>query len=451
MPNSVNQAQPPLKFIAPQFNPTVLRVVRFLLPGWIRLRSPLAEIQGQNLERLAQLYQQFEQGKIRFIIAFRHPSIRDPLALVYTLWHLLPQAAKTGNISLSQPTHAHFLYDRGIPLWAGPAVGWLFSQLGGISILRGKLDRLGLRTAREMFATGQFPLALAPEGATNGHNELISPIEPGIAQMGFWCAEDLQKAGTNQEVFIVPLGIKYHYLQEDWEALESLMTAMESDCGLPPLPDAKNVPPSAATLYPRLIRLGNHLLSLMEAFYREFYHQDIPTDNKKELPVRLKVILDVALQVAEQYFDIKPKGGLVDRCRRLEQAGWDCIYREDIENPEALSPVERGLANLVAEEASLRMWHMRLVESFVAVTGQYVRENPTFERFAETTLLVAKTISRIKGGNPFAGELLGQQRVVLQVGEPLSVTTRWDAYQTNRRSAVSELTADLQGALEAMI
>ncbi|GAB4304158.1 MAG: hypothetical protein Fur0025_45760 [Oscillatoriaceae cyanobacterium] len=105
MANGINQAQPPLKFIAPQFNPTVLRVVRFLLPGWIRLRSPLAEIQGQNLERLAQLYQQFEQGKIRFIIAFRHPSIRDPLALVYTLWHLLPQAAKTGNISLSQPTH----------------------------------------------------------------------------------------------------------------------------------------------------------------------------------------------------------------------------------------------------------------------------------------------------------------------------------------------------------
>ncbi|WP_346341691.1 1-acyl-sn-glycerol-3-phosphate acyltransferase [[Phormidium] sp. ETS-05] len=412
---------------------------------------PLAEIQGQNLERLAQLYQQFEQGKIRFIIAFRHPSIRDPLALVYTLWHLLPQAAKTANISLSQPTHAHFLYDRGIPLWAGPAVGWLFSQLGGISILRGKLDRLGLRTAREMFATGQFPLALAPEGATNGHNELISPIEPGIAQMAFWCAEDLHKAGTNQEVFIVPLGIKYHYLQENWEALEALMTAMESDCGLPPLPGGKTINPQASELYPRLIRLGNHLLSLMEEFYRQFYHQDIPKDNNQELPVRLKVILDVALRVAEQYFDIKPKGGLVDRCRRLEQAGWDCIYREDIENPEALSPVERGLANLVAEEASLRMWHMRLVESFVAVTGQYVRENPTFERFAETTLLVAKTISRIKGGNPFAGELLGQQRVVLQVGEPLSVTARWDTYQTNRRSAVSELTADLQSALEAMI
>ncbi len=451
MPNSVNQAQPPLKFIPPAFNPTVLQVVRVLLPGWIRLRSPLAEIQGQNLERLAQLYQEFEQGKIRFIIAFRHPSIRDPLALVYTLWHLLPQAAKTANISLTQPTHAHFLYDRGIPLWAGPAVGWLFSQLGGISILRGKLDRLGLRTAREMFATGQFPLALAPEGATNGHNEIISPIEPGIAQMAFWCAEDLHKAGTNQKVFIVPLGIKYHYLQENWPALEALMTAMESDCGLPPLPGDKTINPKASELYPRLIRLGNHLLSLMEEFYRQFYHQDIPKDNQPELPERLKVILDVALRVAEQYFDIKPKGGLVDRCRRLEQAGWDCIYREDIENPEALSPVERGLANLVAEEASLRMWHMRLVESFVAVTGQYVRENPSFERFAETTLLVAKTISRIKRGSPFAGELLGQQRVVLQVGEPLSVTNRWDAYQSNRRSAVSELTADLQSALEAMI
>ncbi|WP_071599813.1 hypothetical protein [Mastigocladopsis repens] len=44
------------------------------------------------------------------------------------------------------------------------------------------------------------------------------------------------------------------------------------------------------------------------------------------------------------------------------------------------------LGDRIAEEANLRMWHMRLVESFVAVTGNYVHEKPTAERFAETTL-----------------------------------------------------------------
>ena len=52
---------------------------------------------------------------------------------------------------------------------------------------------------------------------------------------------------------------------------------------------------------------------------------------------------------------------------------------------ETISNVERGLANRIAEEARLRMWHMRVVESFVAVSGSYVQENPSFNRFAETT------------------------------------------------------------------
>jgi len=77
------------------------------------------------------------------------------------------------------------------------------------------------------------------------------------------------------------------------------------------------------------------------------------------------------------------------RCRRLE-AGWTYIYREDLQDLKALSPLDGGLADWIAEEASLRMLHMRLVESFVAVTGTYVLEKP-FERFAETALLMFDT------------------------------------------------------------
>jgi hypothetical protein len=166
---------------------------------------------------------------------------------------------------------------------------------------------------------------------------------------------------------------------------------------------------------------------------------------------RLKGLLDVALQVAEEYFNLKPKGSVIDRCRRLEQAGWDYIYREDIKNIAALSPLERGLADRLAEEANLRMWHMRLVESFVSVTGRYVEEKLTAERLAETTLLLWDVLARIKGGNPFGRPKLAKQQVQMTVGEPISVSDRWEGYQTSRRLAVAELTQDLQSALEAMI
>ena len=155
--------------------------------------------------------------------------------------------------------------------------------------------------------------------------------------------------------------------------------------------------------------------------------------------------------MAEEYFNLKPTGDLSSRCRRLEQAGWDCIYRYDLKANDTWSAVELGLADRVATEASLRMWNMRLVESFVGVTGSYIKENPTFDRFAETTLIVWSMVTRLKGENPLKRPHLGKKRAKLTIGEPISVTQKWSDYQTNRRQAVANLTQDLQDALEQMI
>jgi hypothetical protein len=471
LPDPIVQVQPPLEFIPPALNPVILRATQLLLPAWLRSKTAITHIQADNVEVLVDLYQQFQAGKIRFLMAFRHPSIDDPLCMAYLLSRIVPQVARQQKIALQKPIHSHFIYDRGIPLWAGKRQGWLYSRLGGSPIHRGKVDRIGLRSARNLFANGDLPFAAAPEGATNGHNEIVSPLEPGVAQLGFWCVEDLLKAGRCEQVFIVPIGIQYRYVEPPWKALEKLLTQLEADSGLEEEARGKRREARGEeSLYRRLYCLGEHLLSLMEEFYTRFYHQ--PTASTKvstvaidtlesklprssqEFATRLQALLDRALQVAEQYFGILPKGNLSDRCRRVEQAGWDYIYREDIKDIEALSPLERGLSDRIAEEANLRMWHMRLVESFVAVTGDYVLENPTVERFAETTLLMWDMIARIKGGNPFHRPRLGKQWVQITVGEPISVSDRWDTYQASRRSgkqAVTDLTHDLQTALEAMI
>jgi hypothetical protein len=226
--------------------------------------------------------------------------------------------------------------------------------------------------------------------------------------------------------------------------------------------------PEQAFLYRRLLRLGEHLLSLMEEFYRRFYHRTLPkisedkihleqqslTTANELLAVRLQAMLNVALQVAEEYFHLTPKGNFIDRCRRLEQAGWNYIYREDLKDFKALSALERGLADRIAEEANLRMWHMRLVETFVAVTGHYVLEKQTVERFAETTLLLWDMVTRIKGSNPFSRPRLGKQRVQMTVGQPLSVSERYPTYHVSRqgaRKAVADLTQDLQNSLAGLI
>jgi 1-acyl-sn-glycerol-3-phosphate acyltransferase len=452
------RAQPPLEFIPPALNPLVLKGCQIVLPLWLQWKTNIVDIQADRLEILADLYQQFQQQKIRFLMAFRHPNTNDPYSMAYLLWRLLPQAARQQGLSLQSPLHAHFIYDRGIPLWAGAGVGWLYSNLGATPIVRGKTDLMGLRSARQLFANSHLPMAAAPEGATNGHNEIVSPIEPGLSQLGFWCVEDVEKAQRSEKVFILPIGIQYFYLTPPWKEIEKLLTQLETDTGLSPLAQRDRLA-DEKIFYQRLSRLGERLLSLMESFYRDYYHQEIPqlpTENnslelKDLFSKRLQNLLDVALKVAEEYFALSPKGSLIDRCRRLEQAGWDSIFREELKSTHKLSIVERGLADRLAEEANLRIWHMRLVETFVAVTGHYVQEKPTVERFAETALLLWDCVTRIKGGNPFFRPRLGKQRVQITIGEPISISDRKDDYKQNRRAAILKLTKDLQTALETML
>lgn len=463
------QAQPPLRFLPPQPNPTVIGVTRLLMPYWLRWRENLQRVESCNVDPLVYLMRDFQAQKHRFLLAFRHPSPQDAFCIAHLLWYDVPKRAKELGVVLEHPVHAHFIYDRGIPLWAGDWVGGFYARLGGTPIQRGKLDRQGLRSARHLFANGQWPMAAAPEGGNNGHTELVSPLEPGIAQMGFWCVEDLHQAARPEQVSLLPVGITYQYTPPPWEHLDQWLDRLDQETGLSmakaqstALGESQGTSnaESAALMgftdtamqrrYQRLLALGEHLLGVMEDYYHRVYQLPL-TAQPLPFAERLEVLRNAALQVAETYFQLPPRGSMIDRCRRIEQAGWERIFRQELGDDQPLSPVARGLADREAEEASLRMWHMRLVENFVAVTGQYVRERPTAERFAETLMIVRDIVWLIKGENPFPRPKLGPQVATVTVGEPLSVSERWPDYQASRKQAVAQLTADLQLALERLI
>ncbi|WOD41962.1 1-acyl-sn-glycerol-3-phosphate acyltransferase [Nodosilinea sp. E11] len=463
MVNPLTRAQPPLSFIPPGLNPWVLALTRLGLPYWMRWREQIQRVDVVNAEGLVHLLRAFGAKETRLLLAFRHPSPLDSYCLAHLMWYAVPQRARELGIYLNRPVHAHFIYDRGIPLWAGDWVGWIYSRLGGTPIQRGKVDRQGLRSARNLLANAALPLAAAPEGGNNGHTEIVSPLEPGVAQMGFWCVEDILNQGRQERMAIAPLGITYRYITPPWKALDRWLDRLEADHNLAaPAPGYAPGDTSEVTMeqrYRRLYSLGEHLLTLMEGYYNRVYGAALAESTLSDdrglstnaLGDRLAALMDAALQVAETYFKLPPKGSTIDRCRRIEQAGWERIFRQDLAAAQPLSAVGRGLADREAEEASLRMWHMRLVESFVAVTGQYVRQRPSAERFAETVMILRDTVCLIQGQNPFPRPKLGRQQAQVTVGEPIWVSDRWPDYKANRKQAVAQLTADLQTALEAMI
>lgn len=470
MPKSIHSTQPPLKFIPQRFNPFILQILHWLLPIFLRFRfrpwlpAGIVQVEAKNAEVLAELYQQFQAGKIRFLIAFRHPEVEDPLSMMYLLSRIVPRAARQKGIILKYPIHSHFVYDRGMTLWAGNWLGWLFSRAGGVPIRRGRrVDRQAIQTARDLFANAKIPIALAPEGGTNGHSGIVSPLEPGVAQLGFWCVEDLQKANRAEKVYILPVAIQYSYVQPPWAKIDWLLSKLEADSGLPVPEVGENAIANPEKIYhQRLCRVAEYLISEMEEFYRRFYHQDIPktapTEESSEpnqvIITRLHRLMDTALHVAEEYFALQPQGNYIDRCRRLEEAGWGYIYREDLADIDSLPPLKRGLADWIAEEADLRMQHMRIAESFVAVTATYIEEQPTAERFAETALLMFDMLARIKESTLPGRPSLGKKASHITIGEAISVTEYWAKYQTDRqasRQGVSDLTAELKVALEKLI
>jgi hypothetical protein len=275
----------------------------------------------------------------------------------------------------------------------------------------------------------------------------------------------LAKANRNEEVLIVPIAVQYQYIQPPRSQLDRLLNQLETDCGLSVWQSDRTVNTSPEEVFRlRLFRLAEHLLSEMEQFYHRFYPQllalaksnaeDGIAKGDRTLDARLQILLDTALRAAEQYFGLSSQGNKIDRCRRLEEASWNAIYREDLPNLNTVAPWQRGLADWAAQEATLRTLHMRLVESFVAVNANYLQEKTTIERLAEVSLIIFDLVARIKGQKNPARPRLGWRQSRVTVGEPISVSDRYTAIKSDRQStkqAIVDLTNELEIALQKLI
>ncbi len=447
---------PPLEFLPPCLDSRVLALGRLVLPLWLRWRCRIAAVEVEGMATLVEAMRSFQAGESRLLLAFRHPSLDDPLSMARLLWVELARAGRRQGLRFDPAPTGQFLFDRGIPLWAGTAMGWLFTHLGGASIQRSKLDLPALRTARRLLLEGPHPFALAPEGATNGHNERISPLEPGTAQLAFWTAADLAEAGRLERMDLLPIGLQYSFIEPVWGAIEALLCRLEEGAGLGPDPGHALDP---SRLHGRLVRLGERMLEQMEAFYRDKVRLALPEERdpaaeSEPTPAfgpRLQRLMDLALRRVEQSFGMQPCGSLTDRCRRLEQAGWDRIYPARPPGSEPTSPLALALADRLAEETEAQLWHMRVVESFVAVSGSYVRERPSQERFADTLLLLWDTQCRIQGHTANQRPRLGRRRVRISIDRPIVVDGRLADYRRDRRRAVQALTEELELRLERLI
>ena len=436
---STQNARPALRRLPTRPSRMVQAVVSRLLP--LLFRSQGLELSHRDAaEALAKAFAAQQSGGCNLLIAFRHPSTRDPVVMADLFWNGIPRAARRLKLQLPRPIQLRFLYDRGIPIWAGPVIGWLLQRSGGIAIHRGRLDRPALAQARAALAQGRYPLVVAPEGATNNLSGEMAPLEPGVAQLAFWAAEDLEKAGDTRQLEVLPVGLHYSWRKHNWKALDARLDALECHLGISDTQDRSEDPETARR--DRLIQIGMNLLSALEQLER------LKPDPDQTFSERIRVYRLHGLAKAEAHFALRPVGNLQERCRRIEQAAWDRIYREGVDQ---LPPLERSLADWEAREADLQLTRMRLVEHFTSVSGHYISDRPNFDRFAEMLLLVEEAIGWIED-QPWKGHpSLGPQRVELSLGRGLPVRPRLSQYRNNRRQSMQIFMQDLEQALHAVM
>ncbi|HUZ18195.1 MAG TPA: 1-acyl-sn-glycerol-3-phosphate acyltransferase, partial [Spirochaetia bacterium] len=143
-------------------------------------------------------------------------------------------------------------------------------------------------------------------------------------------------------------------------------------------------------------------------------------------------------------------GTPIRRVRRIEQASWDRIYREDIGDIASLCPLDRALADRIALETSLTMRHLQLADIMVYLSELAIPDGASIDEMAEAAANLAGVVARLEGGDISATPRLGSRSITYRIGEPISVSSRWEAYRENRQQAVDELMHSLRGEFQRL-
>jgi len=414
--------------------------------AYARFGLKLDNIEFRHPERLLDAWHDFEDGKSRLILAFRHPYGDEPQLITLALGLGLSREARLAGRALRRPAHALFIHGYEVPLWSGPLVRWLLPRVGAMPVYHARLDKAGLERIRSALLGGAYPLALAPEGQASYRSETLPRLEQGTARLAFWCAADLEKAGRGEGVAVLPISVNYLYDEGDMDELEDLVGMVEADCGCPR--DASGAGPCCVdgeerrrSLAARLVSLDESLVAQAERYYFGGGRASQPSGRD----ARLAALMEEALRRAEAVLGLKAEGDLISRVYAIRQEGWDRIYPET--DKSALSPLGRRLEDRRAGEAWYVMRHMEFVDLCYYLDSGYLATEdgsaPDFGRLVEAAYSAADLASRLSGGNITHRPNALRHRAILTVGRRLELGSRYAEFQTDRKGSVEAATRDL--------
>lgn len=282
---------------------------------------------------------------------------------------------------------------------------------GCFSVDREGIDVAALRQARSVLESSSYPLVIFPEGEVYHLNDRVTPFREGPMTLALMAAKK-----ANRPIVTIPCGIRYRYVRSPLKELEQTMSRIEESLHWLPWTDGR--------LSDRIYRVAEGLIALKEIEY-------LGGSQNGSLPERIQRLIGRLLG------KIETRHGL---------AGESLTIPERVKT--ARQAVINRLGELTERDPQVASLHRELDELFMVVQafsypGNYVMENPSIERMAETIDKFEEDVL----GVPTAS-IRGGREATITFGEPMEVVAKRGG-RALARDLTREIESRVQGLLDA--
>jgi len=335
------------------------------------------------------------------LIAPNHPDSADP-AVMFEVSH------RVGR---------RFQYLAAYQLFRGLA-RHLLPRIGAFPVDREGADLRAFKAGVGILADGRHPLVIFPEGEVYHVCDRLTPLREGAVAFASTAAKRLADKGRT--VWIVPTALKYRFLEghDPMPALLQVMDRLEARFTWWPRSDRP--------LVERIYGYAEGLLGLKEL-------ELLGAPRSGPLKERIAGLRDSILDRIEDQRAGKRRIDTVPvRVKELRKSCLEALARPEI-GPGEAQAIRRDLNDLFV---ALQLF---------SYPGDYVREDPTLERIAETLLKFEQDTM----GAEFAGPR-GPRRAIVRFGEPIDVVRRL-ADLGKPRVALGRITEELASRMQGLL
>ncbi len=390
----------PYRFQPPKLSPFWVRASRLFVSYNLRRVQFVRQIDATGLESLAALRDKHDG----VLITPNHPDLADPAVM----------------FALSRRVGIPFCYMAAYQIFAGSAGlrKFILPRLGVFPVDREGSDRAAFQAGLDVLIEGKNPLVVFPEGEIYFLGDRLTPIREGAAALALAAVKKMKEGRT---VWVVPAAIKYRFL-ENHDPIPELTRLMETL-------EARFTwwDPGNRSLVERLYRYAEGMLALRELEFLGAPQQG----TLKERITRLKFsILD---EMEDRRLGRRSDEPVPFRVKELRRS---CL---------------KALAAPGMTREEQRTARRDLNSLFVAIQlfsypGDYVRESPTIERFAEIMTKFEQDALGVTYPVP-----RGPRRAIVKVGEPIDVRSYLQPGGRRSRDATSALTDEVEARIQSLM